>query len=92
MQLVLVKAFEFRHEDFEYSEVRDNTPLPLDKESIMMLASVMIANETTGHLRDPNVINYLFKSVFELVDSEEDAYTMFSMGDISILVDAFYKS
>ncbi len=58
----------------------------------MLLASVMIANETTGHLRDAEVINFLFKSVFEIVDSDEDAYQQFSMADISILVDAYYKS
>jgi len=65
---------------------------PLDKDSIMLLASILISNETTGHLRDPMVINYLFKSVYELVDFDEDSYQLFSMGDIIMLVDAYYKS
>lgn len=50
-------------------------PLPLDKENIMILASVMVSNETTGHLRDNAVINYLFKSVYELTDHDENSYT-----------------
>jgi hypothetical protein len=58
----------------------------------MLLASVMIANETTGHLRDSAVINFLFKSVYELVDVDNESYQLFSMSDISILVDAYYKS
>lgn len=68
LQMVLVKAFELRHETYEYAEKKDDVPLPLDKDSIMLLASVLISSETSGHLRDPAVINYLFKSVYELVD------------------------
>ena len=63
---MLVKAFEWRHHNFEVEDKSE--PLPLEKELIMLLASVLIASETTGHLRDPAVINYLFKSVFELSD------------------------
>jgi len=40
----------------------------------MLLANVMISNETTGHLRDSAVINFLFKSVYELVDHNEEQY------------------
>ena len=69
-----MKAFEIRHENFEYAEKEENEPLPLDKESIMLLANVMISNETTGHLRDSAVINFLFKSVYELVDHNEEQY------------------
>lgn len=43
LQLVLVKAFEIRHDEFEYEEHGQNTPLPLQKDSIMVLANVMIA-------------------------------------------------
>jgi hypothetical protein len=92
LQMVLVKAFELRHEDFEYAEKGEGVPLPLDKESIMLLASVLISSETTGHLRDAMVINYLFKSVFELTDSDTNSYMLFSMGDITTLIDAYYKS
>ena len=73
MQTLLVKAFEWRHEDFEYAEASD-MPAPVDKNSILLLASVLIASETTGHLRDPAIINYLFKSVYELTDIHEDGY------------------
>ena len=31
----------------------------------MLLAQVLVSSETTGHLRDPAVINYLFKGVQE---------------------------
>lgn len=92
LQILLVKAFEMRHEMFEYQEDGENAPLPLDKESIMIMASILIASETSGHLRDPAVINYLFKSVFELTDFDEDGYQQFSMQDIATLVDASYKS
>jgi len=92
LQTLLVKSFEVRHEDYEYSEVNEEVPLPLDKDSIMLLASILIASETTGHLRDPAVINYLFKSVFELTDYDENSYQMFGMEEIAILVDAYYKS
>lgn len=92
LQMLLVKSFEFRHDDFEYTEKKDIVNPPLSKESIMLLASVMISSETTGHLRDPQIINYLFKSVFELVDFDEDYYKYFTMADIATLVDAFYKS
>ena len=83
---------EMRHEDFEYSDKRIGMPPPLDKHSIMVLANVLVASETSGHLRDPEVINYLFKSVFELVDFEENGMQQFSYEDVSTLVDAFYKS
>ena len=63
---------ECRHEDFEYADQRIGMPPPLDKDSIMVLANVMVANETSGHLRDPELINYLFKSVFEIVDFQEN--------------------
>ena len=69
----MVKAFEWRHEDFEYAEASD-MPAPVDKNSILLLASVLIASETTGHLRDPAIINYLFKSVYDLTDIHEDGY------------------
>jgi len=92
LQMLLVKSFEWRHEDFEYTEKKDIVAPPLNKDSIMLLASVMISNETTGHLRDSQIINYLFKSVFELVDFDEDYYKYFTMADIATLVDAFYKS
>ena len=52
----------------------------------------MIANETTGHLRDPAIINYLFKSVYELTDFDEESYNLFSLDDIATLVDASFKS
>ena len=58
----------------------------------MLLASVMIASQSSGHLRDPAVINYLFKSVFELVDYDEENYNQFGVDEISELLDAFYKS
>lgn len=74
LQTLIVKAFELRHEDYEYSETSEEMPPPLDKDSIMLLASILIASETTGHLRDPAIINYLFKSVYELTDIEEDGY------------------
>ena len=64
----------------------------MDKESILILANVMIANETTGHLRDPAIINYLFKSVYELTDFDEESYNLFSLDDIATLVDASFKS
>ena len=37
------------------------------------------------------MINYLCKSVFELVDAEEDNYTLFGLDDIAELADAYYK-
>lgn len=92
LQTVLIKSFELRHAEFEHAENKDEVPLPLEKDSIMLLAGVLNASETTGHLRDPEVINYLFKSVYELVDADELAYKRFDMADVSILVDAFYKS
>ena len=92
LQMLLVKAFEVRHANFEHAEKEEEEALPLDKDSIMLLASVLIASETTGHLRDPLVINYLFKSVFELVDFDSQSYQKFSLQDISILIDAYYKS
>ena len=58
----------------------------------MLLANVMVTNEATGHLRDSAVINYLFKSVFELVDVSEDSTNLFGFEDIAILADASYKS
>lgn len=48
----------------------------------------MVSNETTGHLRDNHVINYLFKSVYELTDQDEDSYRQFGLQDVAILVDA----
>lgn len=92
LSLVLSKAFELRHEDFEYADKQEEVPLPLQKEQIMLLAQVLITSETTGHLRDPQIINYLFKSVFELVDSRDDGHHLFSLADIALLVDAFFKS
>ena len=92
LQLLVVTAFEWRHEDYEHSEKKQIVAPPLNKESIMILANVMIANETSGHLRDHLVINYLFKSVFEIIDFEPDFYTHFTMQDIATLLDAFYKS
>ena len=65
---------------------------PLSKESIMVLTHVMIASETRSHLSNPKVINYLLKSVFELVEQGEDNYKMFTLEDVAALVDAFYKS
>ena len=64
----------------------------MDKESILILANIMIANETTGHLRDPAIINYLFKSVYELTDFDKESYNLFSLDDIATLVDASFKS
>ena len=58
----------------------------------MVLAHIMVASETTGHLRDGRIINYLFKSVFELVEQNQDTSVKFSFEDISILVDAYYKT
>ena len=87
-----MKAFEFRHEDFEYAEASEQMPPPLDKNSIMVLASVLIASESTGHLRDPAVINYLFKSVYELTDFGEDGHLNWGLQDVAILLDASYKS
>ena len=58
----------------------------------MVLAHIMVASETTGHLRDGRIINYLFKSVFELVEQNQDTSAKFSFEDISILVDAYYKT
>lgn len=81
--MLLVKAFELRHEDFEYAEKSDEVPVPLDKDSIMLLASVMISNESSGHLRDPEVINYLFKSVYELVEVDPENVRLFGIEDIA---------
>lgn len=53
---------------------------------------MLVSSESTGHLRDPQIINYLFKSVYELTDADENSHMLFSFSDISILVDAFYKS
>ena len=54
------------------------------------MASVLVSNNSSARLRDPLVINYLFKSVFELVDHESSE--LFGMDDIALLVDAQYKS
>ena len=90
--MLLVKGFEYRHDIFENADKGEEAPLPLEKEPIMLLASILISNETTGHLRDPLVINYLYKSVYELVDFNETSYQLFSMEDITTLLDAYYKS
>ena len=42
--------------------------------------------------RNPLIINYLFKSVFELKEYTEEGYKQFDLGDIATFVDAFYKS
>ena len=52
----------------------------------------MISNETSGHLRNPLIINYLFKSVFEMSEYSENGHKNFDFADIATLVDAFYKS
>ena len=54
----------------------------------MVLANVLIMSETTGHLRNPLIINYMFKSVFELSEFSEESYKSFNMADIATLVDA----
>ena len=66
-------AFEIRHNEFEALEYENEEDLlpPLDHSSIMILAHILVASETTGHLRDGRIINYLFKSVFELVESDD---------------------
>lgn len=94
MQLLLVKAFEFRHDEYEVQEYEGNqipSP-PLAKEHILILANILIENGTSGQLRDPDIINYLFKSVFELVEFTPDSYKIFDMADITTLIDAFYQS
>ena len=52
----------------------------------------MTASESLRYLRDPAVINYLFKSVYELVDHDDDNYNQFGLDEIAKLVDTFYKS
>jgi hypothetical protein len=58
----------------------------------MILANILISNETSGHLRNPDIINYLFKSVFELVEFTPDSFKLFDMADIATLIDSYYKS
>ena len=93
LQLLVVTALEWRHEDYEHAESNNQVVgPPLAKEHIMVLANIIISNETSGHLRNPLIINYLFKSVFELKEYTEEGYKQFDLGDIATLVDAFYKS
>ena len=93
LQLLLITAMEWRHEDFEYAEEQHTvTGPPLTKEHILILANIMISNETSGHLRNPLILNYLFKSVFEMSEYSDDGYKNFNFEDIATLVDAFYKS
>ena len=58
----------------------------------MVLANIIISNETSGNLRNPLIINYLYKSVFELSEYSDEGYLNFNLEDIATLVDAYYKS
>ena len=84
---------QWRHEEFEYAEEQHTVVgPPMTKEHILILANIMISNETSGHLRNPTIINYLFKSVFEMSEYAADGHKNFDFSDIVTLVDAFYKS
>lgn len=76
-------------------------PLLLPKDQIILLAQVLIA-QSTGQMRDPQVVDYVFQSAAKLIESKSKdqttpgtlrlAETNFSFREVSILVDAFYKT
>ena len=58
----------------------------------MMTAGLMLQPESAAHLRDPKLINFLFKSVYELQGDSTRYTEPFNVQEISILLDSYYKS
>ena len=59
----------------------------------MLLSSVLVAH-TSGSMHHPQTVDYLFRSVQKLMADREQAPAAktFDFTDVSVLVDAFFKS